>query len=720
MVNHWAILIGINQYQFLQPLNYAQQDAQALQECLVEEAGFAADHCLLLTDTSPPIRGRSTYPTRATIEAWIDELCRKHLQPGDLLWCFFSGYGVCLRDEDYLLPIDGNFTDIPATAISVRSLLERIESVAVEGAMVLLDINRSQGLLSDEAVGVQTLALAQSLGVTTILSCQPDEFSHETAALGHGFFTAVLLEGLRYAKFDTLGELDQYLRDRLPELTEHHLRPAQNPAIAVNPPEKLRQGVLPGSLAATGTWNLLGQSSQAAGMASSANPGDLLSGSAARIGSSSASATAGRMLSANGNNSNNATGPDSAASRSSILTASNAALASLKAIAANRGGSGQPTASSTSSTGATSNATSPSSASAEAEEVTDPGFSWRFLLGGGLIVLLLLIGVLLRNRAVFTGESVPQTAVSPTAKVVQPTTTPQPTPQPTAIASIPSASPQPTNNASPLASPVASPPATPARSTIAPTTAPVAPTSPIESARTALQSDQPQQALQILNQVPASQRQGEYRSLQTQAEQRANQKLLEQARVSIRPSQASRFSQAITQARKIQPGQPLYAQAQQDIERWSRVILDLAEGRANQGQYDAAIAAARLVPNDNAQVYAQSQQAIANWQKLAQQQQVNRNLLQAAERDIRWDEASSYNRAIAQARKVPLGQPGYLEAKRLINNWSQNILQIAEARAARGRLQTAINTASLIPSDTPTYANAQKAIANWKRQLGRP
>ncbi|MFO5473776.1 MAG: peptidase C14, partial [Dolichospermum sp.] len=63
MVNYWAIAIGINQYQLFQPLGCAQADAEAIKDYLVTQAGFPSENCLLMTNTSPPIGDKSSYPT---------------------------------------------------------------------------------------------------------------------------------------------------------------------------------------------------------------------------------------------------------------------------------------------------------------------------------------------------------------------------------------------------------------------------------------------------------------------------------------------------------------------------------------------------------------------------------------------------------------------------------------------------------------------------------
>lgn len=694
MVKHWAIAIGINQYQFLQPLRYAQQDAQALHDFWVEEVGFPFDQCLLLTDTSSPRADRATYPTQATVRTWIDHFCQQFVQPGDLVWCFFSGYGAVYQGQDYLMPIDGDPADIPGTGISVRSLLEQFAATAAETALVVLDMNRTQGIQFDEVLSTQTLELARRLNLATILSCEPGEFSHETVNLRHGCFTAALLEGLRSGKCDTLVDLDAFLRDRLPELAEHHWQPAQHPVVVVNPPEKVQQGILPHTMTTAYAWDAFSHPAEPtetmAALNSDASRPNYFSEARSPAGGISTLPS---------------TTPDHS-SRTSYQA--------LKELT-------QPTTTSPEEPSKSSTQASSTSAGDPAiPEIPDSVFWRRLLVWGGLIAAFLFAGVIIRNLPAFTGQGTPTPVVSPSP---QPTNSAQLTTNsaqstnstPTTAATSATPTTAPTTPPSPAASPTSSPDTSVASVPPTTTAANLPPEQVLPAAQTALQQQKSQEALRLLNQVPANQQNAQYRNLKTQAEQQANQDLLEKARVTIRPNQASRFNQAIAQASKIKPGQPLYDQAQQDIQRWSQVILDLAEGRAKQGQFGEAIQTARLVPKNNAAVYGQAQQAIAQWQQKTQQQKANQAIIDQAQGLLRRGEASSYSRAIAAVRRIPAGQPGYLEAQRLSGEWSNIILGMAELRASRGRIQAALQTAALVPPGTPAYAAAQKSIAEWKR-----
>ncbi len=194
--------------------------------------------------------------------------------------------------------------------------------------------------------------------------------------------------------------------------------------------------------------------------------------------------------------------------------------------------------------------------------------------------------------------------------------------------------------------------------------------------------------------------------------------LLHRARIYLQSNQASGFNRAIREAQKVEPNSPFYQEARADIARWSEVILDIAQGRAKQGSFAAAIAAARLIPQDEPSVRAIAQQAneaIEQWKLQAQQQQPNQTLLVAAKRLINPTKASSYNRAIATLRKISPGEPGYREAQELIIQWSQQIYLIANSRAAKGNFQQAVQTAALVPPDAPYYQAASAAIAKWKQ-----
>lgn len=626
MANHACIAIGINRYQFLPPLSYGQADAQALRQFFVDQANLPSNQCLLLTDTSPVVGDESTYPSRENILSWLEAGRHNSWHSAKWRWFFFSGYGVSWEQVDYLMPIDGNLDDIPGTGIPVRSLFTSLKAQGSDNILVLLDINRSPGLQTGTPAGARTVELARQMGIALVLSSQIEQFSHEAAALGNGLFTAALLEALRYHHTDTtLENLDQYLRDRLPELSQHHWRPIQNPLTVIPTDAVKQQLILPTA------ENSLVNEKTAVGTPVAFMPRTKLDAEDAY-----------------GQDSRNGTGtPIQKTPVSPVEMRSNMSLIPM--------------------TNGTSNQT-PSRPVAmvpypnRQSEPDKNKTSWwqQLLLWGGaatLVLALMIAAVVLRNRNAFISK-----------QVIDPPATKEALVSPIAKASPPTPSAVPTTNVTPTDSLTGS-------------------------------GKQPK----------ASQKTSQPSRLQ------ANQASLDQAKRLLRPNQASLFHQAIIQARNIRPGDPLYEQARQDIMRWSRVILDLAEGRAKQGNFEGAIAAAQLIPKDDPSVYTKAQQGIEYWKVLTLQQQQNQGIIQAAKEQIQPNQASSYNRAIMTLRKVPRGQPGYAEAQQLTVQWSRTIYLMAQSRASRGKLQQAIQTAAFVPAATPDSNAAKDAIAKWRQ-----
>ncbi|MCF2147206.1 caspase family protein [Desmonostoc muscorum LEGE 12446] len=627
MANYWAIAIGINQYQLFQPLSCAQADAEALKDILVTQAGFVPEHCLLMTDTSPPIADRSTYPTKENILLLLEDLAATYWQPEDYLWLFFSGYGVNYKGKDYLMPAEGNPELVPETGIELRSLMQSLQLTEIN-VLLLLDINRAFGTQADAPVGEETIELAQELQLATIFSCQPEQFSHESSELGHGFFTAALLEALRSGNGNNLADLESYLSLLVPKLCQHHWRPIQNPAVIIPSRSQVILPKLAGEADFQAEAVIYPEESFAIALA--APPLDDYSKNPGRWGETTINS---KVQKSNGKE----------------IHKSSAGLVSQPQADTNP----PPETSIGVNTRGRFIPDSPQ-AHASRRSGNQPNTPlWKqFILwsGGSLLVAGLIAVVFLRNQETFRIKEI--SSRTPNAAASSPKAMENLPNDPSINKTIPSVRPK---NQS--------------------------------SAQTASNSES----------------------------QKRNQAVLDLAKMSLQETQASDLSLAIATARRIKPGEPLYEQAQENIKIWSRMILDLAEGRAKQRQYANAIAAARLITKDEP-LYAKAQAAINLWRLEGKQYVSNITLLDAANALIKSGQASTYNRAIEVAKKVPSGEPGFDTAQKSIDKWSEKILDLAKRRAAEGELNTAIETATLVPEETASYEDAQDAIQKWRKK----
>ncbi|ASC72363.1 uncharacterized protein XM38_033200 [Halomicronema hongdechloris C2206] len=566
MANYWAVIAGINQYQALQPLLFAQFDAEELHNVCLDEAGMAPERCQFLSDISPAVKPQRRYPDRQQLQRSLTQLLESPIAADDVVWWFFSGYGVVWQGEDYLLPIDGDPRQPAQTAIPIAQVFDTLKQLPTRHGIVVLDINRSEAAVPGQRLGVQTVELAESLGIPLLLSCQPEQFSYETLALRHGLFTAALLEGLRYRGCRTLSQLAEYVTNHLPALSRHHLRPVQNP-VAVVPPEQKFLLVL---------------------------PADTVSQTPAESSVSAPAPTAAAT-----------TAPEPTPPSGSELV--------------------------------------PVSGPMDAEQPAPTRLAW---LRPGLAGLgLLLLGALLGYTPQWLQGQAPE-------------------PEPSA----------PTSNGPSAAG----------------DEAPLAETAMSRSSPEAMR--------------PTPDNLGRHQEAPP---------ALDQARTQLQPLSASAFVDAIKTARQVSPEDPGYEQAQQDILRWSRIILDLAEGRAATGNLQDAIAAAQLVPADQPTLHQMAQERIRYWQH----RQQHRQILQQAQASLQPGQASAFQAAILQLQQIPPASPEGKIAQDRIDQWSEDILVIARARAAQGRFAAAIAAAELIPEGTAAYDQAQQELQNWRQEL---
>ena len=587
MSNNWLLAIGINQYQHFQPLNYAQADAQALWNYLVGKAGFMPDRCLLLTDTSPFVEGQSTYPSKANLQKWIDWLCsnggggKSPLQPGDVVWCFFSGYGVNWEGVDYIMPIDGNAANIANTGIPVRSLFDGLKNNAAVMPLVLLDMKQPPLTGVGVGTGTNTLQLAAEMEIATILSCQPNQSAGEASDIHHGLFAQSLLEALRTGAGTTLADLTQSLRGRLPAMGEQYSLPRQDPAIAIQPPEKMHRQILSHQVASPNSNSSVREQGAVAGAAT-------LSPSLAAV---------------KQHMQNVSTIPGS----EGVPNPFEEALSRAEPGFVDEPPPASPA--------------SPPKAPAPvtvSREDGDGSFWQRLLLwaGGVLLLLLVLVSIFGRGREVARQGTVEPGTV--------PTLSDPGSPEQRNQARL--------NEAASLLQ----------SNQVSQFSKAIALASAVKRGEPLY--DEAQEAMGRWSQVIFDTAQGRatkgkfeeavaaaslipkeqpiYEDAQksiarwrgSAKQQQTNRNILQGAKKLIQPGQASSYNKAIDLLRQIPAGQPGSAEAKQLTTQWSQSILDIAQSRASEGFVNQAIQTASLIPN-NTPAYPKAKTAIEQWKR---------------------------------------------------------------------------------------------------------
>lgn len=244
---NWALVIGVNKYDRLRSLDYAERDAALMRDFFQNEGRF--DQIFYFSDTSPDFYApdnshQSTRPTYANLRSFLRDFFEEsYLQAGDNFWFFFSGHGIRHQDRDYLMPCDANPRDVEYTAISISYVTERLRRCGADNVVLLLDACRNEGEKAGLGIGGE-----KQQGVITICSCSPKEKSYEIEQIGQGAFTYALIESLRIqgeGNCATVERLYQRLCYRVAEINRFYNKPEQSPYAIAEPASKYHLILLP-------------------------------------------------------------------------------------------------------------------------------------------------------------------------------------------------------------------------------------------------------------------------------------------------------------------------------------------------------------------------------------------------------------------------------------------------------------------------------------------
>lgn len=236
----WALVVGIDNYMYdVTPLRCAVSDAVNFRQALIDAAGFDQDDVFLLASTEKGNR----LPTKLNIIKWISYI-REKAGPEDSLILFFSGHGMDMDKESYIITYDADPSTketLDISSLKVSDLKRIIEELPLKKILFFVDACRNDPR-SGKGGGDNTLTMNQSKSLTisrgessapkesanfslTFFSCKVNQRSYEWAEKQMGFFTYYLVEGLTGQARDasgnvTIGSLKRYLGSKVPQAVE--------------------------------------------------------------------------------------------------------------------------------------------------------------------------------------------------------------------------------------------------------------------------------------------------------------------------------------------------------------------------------------------------------------------------------------------------------------------------------------------------------------------
>jgi len=221
--NSYALIIGIDKYQNVQPLNYAVKDAESIQDILVNTFDFPEDNVTLL---------KNEEATKQNILKSFSEITKK-AEDSDRVLIFFAGHGETMDlpeggEKGYLIPVEGDSEDLYLTGLPMEELRQIALISRAKHMLYLVDACYggiaavgSRGLDSKRTPNyIDKITKDKSRQVIT--AGGRGEQVIEKPEWGHSAFTLNLKRGLQDSRADynsdgyiTANELGLFLREKV-------------------------------------------------------------------------------------------------------------------------------------------------------------------------------------------------------------------------------------------------------------------------------------------------------------------------------------------------------------------------------------------------------------------------------------------------------------------------------------------------------------------------
>jgi hypothetical protein len=238
-----ALILGVSKYKYIQPLNYADKDAELFRDYLKSPGGGSVKNenifCLLNEKAS-----NANFWSKGF--QWLKS---KNLRKGDRLFIYLAGHGDAIDEDQFFFlgydcnPAGDKNNYLVGGAIQLFNLKKKIANETTRGVEVyfIMDACRTNelpgGIRGQNFLN--SAVTEKNAGEVIMLATGAGQESLEDASIGngHGLFTYYLVDGLS-GLADSIGtpdhrvsfrEIEQYVDKNVPSVAETRFKRKQDP-----------------------------------------------------------------------------------------------------------------------------------------------------------------------------------------------------------------------------------------------------------------------------------------------------------------------------------------------------------------------------------------------------------------------------------------------------------------------------------------------------------
>jgi hypothetical protein len=202
--NAWAVIIGNQDYEYADDVEFALNDAQVMKKYLIESFGYDENRILVEKNI-----GLDQFNTLFGAAAGNTGQLHDLVRPGDEVFVYYSGHGAPDYGSkiSYLVPVKANPKYIKGAGYPLDVLYENLAKLPASSIVVAIDACFSgAGVIKDQApLGVKAPEKLVSLTNGLVFSaCKETEPANFYRAKKHGMFTYAFLLAIQ-----TLGKTDK-------------------------------------------------------------------------------------------------------------------------------------------------------------------------------------------------------------------------------------------------------------------------------------------------------------------------------------------------------------------------------------------------------------------------------------------------------------------------------------------------------------------------------